>query len=165
MKLNAEEDFLVKESPEINFIAGSILLFVFIVSYLVMDDGWSNYFAALVLFLLPAAFFIARGKSSHVIMKINKTGFYYHGNLVTRWPYFMDAQVYEELVPGSIRDNFILMIRYYAENLSVYYTLKIPLSNTQDKAEEEIIAAIDFYYKASTSANTVTLEEYKRQSC
>lgn len=41
------------------------------------------------------------------------------------------------------------MIKYSKEGQSGYYGRKIPLTDTQDKAEEEIIAAIKFYHTHS----------------
>ncbi|HZF63536.1 MAG TPA: hypothetical protein VEZ55_03575, partial [Chitinophagaceae bacterium] len=83
------------------------------------------------------------------IIKINRSGFYYAGQLVTDWKLFYDAVVQDKMAVGSYRDNFILDIRYYSTDRSLLYTQSIPLTNTQDKAEEDIIEAIRFYYAAS----------------
>jgi hypothetical protein len=39
------------------------------------------------------------------------------------------------------------MIKYYKDGEPGYYGRKIRLTDTQDKSEEEIIAAVKFYYK------------------
>lgn len=154
-KFNAESDFLVKEAKDINYFFGILLLIIFVVAIALGDYGWSNYFVALMLFLFPAAFSIARARRNAVRIKINKSGFYHHGRLITTWDRFIDARLTEELVPGSIQDNFIILVRYYGNDPTEAYWSKIPLSNSQDKADEEIIAAIDFYYKASKSTMQV----------
>ncbi|MDQ3683185.1 MAG: hypothetical protein M3352_08955 [Bacteroidota bacterium] len=140
-KLNVEEDFLVKESVTFNYVAGIILLTVFIVSMAAGDYGWANYLSALAILLIPGAFFIARARRNTTSIKINKHGFYFAGKLITSWENFFDAVLSQEEKLGSIQDNFIILIRYYGSDKTVLYSLKIPLSNTQDKAEEEIINA------------------------
>lgn len=132
-------------------MAGGIMLTVFFVSMLFEDFGWGNYLYALCLFLIPGAIAIAKGRRNAVIMVINKTGFYYAGKQVTDWKLFYDAVVRHELVPGSYNDTFVLDIRFYSPDYTLLYTKSIPLTNNQDKAEEEIIEAINFYYKASQS--------------
>ena len=39
-----------------------------------------------------------------------------------------------------------MMIRYYKSGEDGYFGRKIPFTDTQDKSEEEIIAAIKFYH-------------------
>lgn len=153
-KLTAREDFLVKESKSINYIAGGILLAIFFISMMFGDYGWSNFLFALGIFLIPGVIMIARGRRNSTIIRINKTGFYYAGRLVTDWKMFYDAVVQEKSKVGSYRDNFILDLRYYSADYSLIYTKSIPLSNTQDKAEEDIIAAIQFYCNVGRKAPT-----------
>lgn len=155
--LNAKSDFLVRESVGFNYFIGILLLIIFIAAIALGDYGWGNYLSALMLFLLPAAFFIAKARGNAVRIKINKTGFYHNGVLITTWDRFIDARLTEELVPGSIQDNFIILIRYYGNDYIQAFWSKIPLSNTQDKADEEIIAAIDFYYKASRQTSDTSI--------
>lgn len=147
--LHAEGDFVVRESKAINLIAGGIMLTVFFVSMAFGDYGWSNYLFALCIFLIPGAIAIAKGRRNGIIITINKTGFYYAGKQVTDWNLFYDAVVQDKRAPGSYNDNFVLDIRFYSADHSLLYTKSIPLTNNQDKAEEEIIEAINFYYKAS----------------
>jgi hypothetical protein len=148
-KLNVEQDFLVRESVALNYIAGTILLIVFFASMAVGDYGWGNFLSALGLLVVPAGFYLAKGRRNKTSIKINKTGFYYAGKLVTGWEYFIDAEVTQKKVTGSIKDNVILLFRYYDTPKAFIYNLEIPLSDTQDKAAEEIIEAIDFYYNSS----------------
>ena len=61
----------------------------------------------------------------------------------------MDAHVSQEEIIGSIKDNFVLIIRYYQLESLELYMIKIRLSNTQDKADAEIIEAIQFYHTHS----------------
>jgi hypothetical protein len=92
-------------------------------------------------------------------MKINKSGIYYAGQLVTSWSLYYDAVVQDDSDVGSFKDNFVLNLRYYSANYSLLYTRSIPLTNTQDKSEEEIIEAIRFYYAASRHGITEQTQE------
>jgi hypothetical protein len=143
-----EEDFLVKESKTINYVAGGIMVAVFIASLIIGDYGWSNYLWGLGLFLVPGAVYLAKGNRNTTIIRINKTGFYYREKLVTDWNHFYGAAIRDKTAVGRYRDNFVLELRYYALDYTKVYTESFPLTNTQDKAEEEIIEAINFYYNA-----------------
>ena len=68
------------------------------------------------------------------------------------WDHFISEQFIDELpLPSStssgIRDRFFLMIKYYKDGKPGYFGRKICLTDSQDKSEEEIIAAVKFYYK------------------
>lgn len=160
-KLNAEIDFLVKECKTINFVTGGALIVVFVFSMTFEDYGWSNYLTAVCLFLIPGAIAIAKGRKNLTIIKINKTGFFYGEKLVTEWNLYYDAVVHNKMQVGSYRDNFILDLRYYSVDYSLLYTISIPLTNNQDKGDEEIIEAINFFYglsrlKAPEQLSTLT---------
>ena len=86
--LSLETDFLVKESKTINYVAGGIMVAVFLASLFIGDFGWYNYLFGLGLFLVPGAIYLARGKQNNTIIRINKTGFYYNGRLVADWHHF-----------------------------------------------------------------------------
>jgi len=117
------------------------------------DYGWGNYLDGLLFLLIPGAFFIARAKRNPIIIKINKSGFYYIGKKITDWEHFYSAALsQDDKQVGSIEDRFILVLKYYSLDNRGMYKMTIPLTNTQDKAEEEIISAIDFYYKINQTA-------------
>src|SRR5689334_3397640 len=141
-KLNFNDDFVVKESQTINIIAGSALLAVFLISMAINGGGLLN---ALSLLILPAGFFFAKATRNSPIIIINKEGVFYNNKLVTNWTDYFDTNVSQKEVVGSFQDNFILSIRYFNSTRSIVYTETIPLTNTQNKSEEEILEAIDFY--------------------
>jgi hypothetical protein len=143
--LDIEQDFLVKDSKTTNYIIGVALLAVFVVSMSYGDYGWSNYLTAICLFLIPGAVALAKGQRNTIIIRINKTGFFYAGKLITGWKLFYDATLQDKPATASNNDNFMLDFRYYSSDHSLIYTLNIPLTNTQDKSEEEIIEAINFF--------------------
>jgi hypothetical protein len=147
-KLDIEGQFLVKESKTINFIAGGVMVALFFGTMMFADYGWSNFLFSLFLFLVPGVVAIAKGRRNGTIIRINKNGFYHAGKLVTDWKLFYDAQFYDRMKVGRFSDNFVLDLRYYSSDYSLIYTRSIPLDNSQDKAEEEIIEAIQFYCNA-----------------
>jgi hypothetical protein len=154
--LDADSDFLVKEAKTSNYIFGFLLIIIFMVTAMTSKPSIVTYLSVTTLFLLPGAMFIYKAERNKTIMKINMSGFYYHERLETDWEHFHSAHVsHNEEIVGSISDNFMLMLQYYSPENGRLYRTRIPLTNSQDKAEEEIIAAIDFYYNASRTNDTV----------
>jgi hypothetical protein len=149
-QFNAESDFLVRESKNMKVITGISLSLFSLAAFSV------NAFAGLIVLLSAIAVF-AKTRVDRTIMKINKQGFYYYGELITDWDHFISEEFIDEL-PFSSRgsprttDQFFLMIKYYKDGYSGYYGRKIQLTDDQDKAEEEIIAAVKFYYNNSRKA-------------
>ena len=146
--LEEDGEFVVKESRSINFIAGGVLILIFTISVLVADLDLVNFMFVLCIFLIPGAIAIARGRRNITLMVINKSGFYYAGRLVTDWKLFYDAVVFEKPRGRRIKDSFVLDLRYYSNDYSLIYTKRIPLTNFQDKGDEEILEAIQFYCNA-----------------
>jgi hypothetical protein len=86
-----------------------------------------------------------------IIMTINKKGFYYLDELVTNWHNFIDAFVTQDeenrRIPYDVTDRFMLVIRYGKIGHTGFFIRKILMTATMDKSEEEIVAAIKFYYE------------------
>ena len=153
-QLKADSDFIVKESRATNYVVGIVMVLVLFISLFIGDFGWGNYLDGLWLLLIPGAFFLARAKRNPTIIKINKSGFYYAGKKITDWEHFHSAVLSQDEKVGSIQDLFILVLEYYSLDNQTMYKTTIPLTNTQDKAEEEIVSAIDFYYKTNQATHT-----------
>ena len=145
----ADSDFKVKESKGCNMTMGVFLMLVTIVIVYIDLSGQLGgpILKIFYLLIIPAVLFIWRGTVNATVITINKIGFFYGGELLTTWDNFIDAVVTQEDKILMIQDNFLLFIKYYKEGSQGYFGRKIPLTNTQDKAEEEIIAAIKFYYR------------------
>lgn len=98
------------------------------------------------------------------IMTINKTGFYYLGKLVTEWKNFIDASVTQDeenrRIPYDITDRFTLLVRYYKEDEPGYFGRKFLMTAAMDKSEEEVIAAIKFYYEKASEPVEVSIQPY-----
>jgi hypothetical protein len=87
-------------------------------------------------------------------MTINRNGFFYYGTLITSWGNFISARFHDDIpLPSNnsvaVSDKFYLVLRYYKDGRQEIYERRIRFTNTQNKSEEEILAAIRFYYKNS----------------
>lgn len=153
IELNKDVDFLVKESAVLNVFIGAFFLLLFIITIVnfTNDPYHSDYrrtkvFLTIVVFTLPTAIiFITKGFMHKTIITINKNGIYYFGKLKTNWQNLLEAFITQDEIPGSIKDNFVLILKFYKDGEDDCYETKIPLRNTFDKSEEEIIAAIRFF--------------------
>lgn len=144
-RFDAGTDFIVKESKKMHLVIG-ILLLVF--------SG--IFFQGSVLFGAAAAvagvFSLLKSRKDQTIMKVNSTGFFYYGDLITNWRNFVSVDFVDEppAISSSstgLSDKFFLALKYYKDGRPECFARKFSLTNTQDKSEEEIIAAIRFYYK------------------
>lgn len=82
-------------------------------------------------------------------MEVNLYGFYYLGKEVTNWQNFISAKFTEEEKAFRVSDNFVLLLEYFKQDEPRSFITKIKLGNTQNKSEEEIIEAIEFYHQLS----------------
>jgi hypothetical protein len=146
-KFNADASFVVKESRNMRIFIAMLAL------GLAAIMAWSAMWLAVV----PAVFGVysmLASRKQPTVMMIDKRGFFYYGSLVTNWKNFVSAQFMDQTPQLSSRslglsDQFSIALRYRKEGDPVCYERKIALTNMQDKSEEEILAAIRFYYKQS----------------
>lgn len=147
-KLTPHSNFIVRENIFIHLLLGLAFLGMFVISLTNTADsevGVGYTFEVTHLALLPAIYcFINVFKKRHAIFTINRKGFFYHGAFITDWFHFIDAQVTQDDKMISIQDNFVLYMRY-RDGEGRMFRSKFKLTNTQDKAEEEIIAAIKYF--------------------
>ena len=97
---------------------------------------------------------IIASRKNRIVITVNKEGIFYYETLVTNWNNFVSAKFIDQapqLSKSSLgfSDQFFIALRYRKTADAALYERKIPLTNTQDKSEEEIMAAIRFYYKKS----------------
>ena len=163
---NPDREFYVKDSKGCNMIVGILFLaaFVLIICIDRFNTAHLSVYQLLYLSILPAVYMIRRSIINKTIMTINKTGFYYLGELVTDWKNFIDASVSQDeenrRVPYDITDRFMLLIRYGKEGEPGYFGRKFLMTAVMDKSEEEIIAAIKFYYEEASKPVEVSIEPY-----
>ncbi|MDQ3278858.1 MAG: hypothetical protein M3Q06_11065 [Bacteroidota bacterium] len=144
-QFHEDASFVVKESKKMRLFIGLLTLGIAILM------SRSSIWLAIPIAAFSVASLLASRKN-RVIMIINKEGFFYYGKLLTDWTNFVSARFIDQVPQLSksslgISDQFYIAIRYHKDHDSNCYESKIALTNTQDKAEEEILAAIRFYYK------------------
>ena len=105
---------------------------------------------SLAITIIPAVIFFKKAFINDSVIKIDKTGFYYKNKFITDWKHFKGATLKQKEVPGSIKDNFIVLLEYYKQDLSGYFIKEISLTNTQNKSEEEIMDAIKYFSEKFT---------------
>ena len=155
-QLSIDKDFVVAESVVLDLCVG---LFFFILFFLAVKvsphddpDQQKPFVKSLYITLIPALFFTFKGLINKKTITINKTGIYNYNTLITDWKNFIRAYIDQQTITGSISDNFVLFIEHYKDNQAGYFECKIPLTNTQNKSEEDVIAAINFFLEQSRKA-------------
>lgn len=147
--LTIDTEFTVGEEKVLNFILSFLFFGLFV--YGVVDvciRGFSKVTYVSYLFIvaiIPAALAFAKARSKRVYIRINKKGIYQNEQLLTTWPTFLKAYISQKQTVISIRDNFQLVVEYYKDDSNNGFRRKIALTNTQNKSEEDIMAAIKFF--------------------
>jgi hypothetical protein len=140
--------FTVKESVALDYgLAG---LFTLICLLTIGTSG----FPVGVFSLFAAAYFLYKGVVNREALSVDCNGIYQNKKLVTNWQNFAEAFVTQLFTEGEISDNFVLIIRYYKEGITGNFRMTIPLTNTQNKSEEEILEAIRRFYQLWLAAVT-----------
>ncbi len=155
--MNKEGNFVVRESVGLNFIYAAFFLAVFI-SLIVnfsnsytSEDKWLSIFVGLIV-LVAAIFFTMKGLKRKECIRINSEGFFYYNSYITGWENLESVELSQEEKVVTLQDNFVLIFKYSKERNGDLYTRKIALTNTQNKSEEEILAAIKFYIDAAKNS-------------
>jgi hypothetical protein len=145
-QFNPDEDFIVKESTGMNIL---ISFFFFLFAFF----SASLYWWLCGFFLIPGVLLFIRGLKNQTVMIVSKSGFYYYDSLITDWTNFIDVEFIDEVpLPGpnssGVSDKFSMLMKFYRDDQpDLYFTQQFRFTNTQNKSEEEIIAAIRFYHR------------------
>ena len=148
------DNFLfVRESVFFDFLISFLSFVMFIGAFVTINfsTGYSFgvYKAVFSLTLFPAIIFLIKGIRNKIIILINANGIFYRGKLIASWENLVSAYITEDETPGSFAVNFKLAIVYNVPETWERYLIKLPMSTTQNKSEEEIISAINIYVKDS----------------
>lgn len=149
--LTEETEFLVGEEKVLNYILS--LLFFSLFVYSVIDVLGTNFqklnYVNFIFFIAlgPAILFLVKAKSKRIYLRINKTGIFQDEKLITPWALLLNTRITQKEKVLSIQDNFMLVIEYLNPEDQVGCRRKIPLTNTQNKSEEQIMEAIQFFWK------------------
>ena len=149
--LTKDSEFIVGEEKVLNYIIAFLFLALFM--YGLIDAAARKFinidYQSLIftLALAPAFIFFRKGRSKRIFLRINKTGIYQEEKLLTNWSQFIKAFLTQEEKLVSIKDNFVLVVEYRKEGQKEGFRRKIPLSNTQNKSEEDVLEAVRFFWK------------------
>jgi hypothetical protein len=152
-KLNPDFDFTVGEEKVLHYVIA--LLFFSLFLYGILDAVNRNFKKVdyqsyiFLLAIIPVIFSLRRARSNRVFIRINKRGIYHHEKLVTDWDNFQHASLAQKPKTRivELQDNFILVVEHRKNGKILRHT--IPLTNTQNRSEEDVIAAVQYFYKLS----------------
>lgn len=151
--LTKDSEFVVGEEKVINYIMAVFFIALFLYGIIdaakhhFKDIDYQSYVFALA--IAPAIYCFRRANSKRTYIRINKTGIYQDEKLVTNWTNFINVSVAQkEKKPiYDIRDNFMLVVEFRKEGSKDGFRRKIPLTNTQNKSEEDVLAAVEFFWQ------------------
>jgi hypothetical protein len=154
--LDYNNEFIVRQWKTLNLIVAVVM---FIIAILIIANWTFDSFASSAIMLLivipgfgiPALIYRRQALNNSPIIRINTTGIYHYERLITGWSNFHNAYVTNKMALGGYRDNFQLVIEFYKQD--DLYEKKIPLTNTQNKSEEEVYEAVIYY--STLSSNSV----------
>jgi hypothetical protein len=155
---NVEQDkdgsFIVGESALLNYIFIAIYTTIFFGILLTRDFERENSFGSFLLYLaailIPLVASIVKLKKNRSIIVVNRKGIYYHNNFITDWNNFVYAYIMEETPMldnngGGLSDKFSIQVIYYDHAKGENYIYKMKSSDSQNKSEEQIILAIQYF--------------------
>lgn len=148
IKFDSNGNFTVGESKLLNYIFGSLFLIMFLVVFSNSDFG-EYWMLDLFLLFIPLHFFSAGLRKGKKIT-VNATGIYHSTNLITGWANFRMAYIRQlpNNFSGSSRgltDHYRIVVEYFDFSKGLDYLYSIPLSESQDKSEYDIIDAIMYF--------------------
>ncbi|MEO7923104.1 MAG: hypothetical protein ABIR30_05450 [Chitinophagaceae bacterium] len=155
--LNKEGEFVVGEEKVLVYILAFLFfgLFVYGLGDMILsgfkDIGYLDF--VFIAALIPAFIFFRKGRSNRIYLRVNKTGIYQDGQLITGWADFLNAYITQKETAITIQDNFMLVIEFTKPGAAKGFRRKISLTNTQNKSEEEVLAAIKFFWNESRRSN------------
>jgi hypothetical protein len=152
-QLSRDSEFVVGENKGLNYVLAAVCVALFLygavdaIGRQFKNIDYQSYFLALA--LIPAWHFFKRGQSKTVYIRVNKTGLYEGKKFVTGWSNLIKVYITqkEKTRIYNIQDNFILVVEYWNDTLQQGTRRKIPLTNSQNKSEEEVLEAIQFFWK------------------
>lgn len=149
--LNKNGEFLVGEDRVLDFIMASLFFALFLyglidtIRHEFKDISYSN--LVFIIALGIAILFFGKGISKRIYIRINQKGIFQDEQLVTGWAGLLNVYISQKEKVLSIKDNFILVVEYVKDDNKKGFRRNIPLTNTQNKSEEEVLEAVKFFWK------------------
>ncbi len=150
-QLTQDSQFIVGENKGLDYVLAFLCLALF--SYGLIDairHNFTNLSASTFVFLIAlvaAILFFRKGNSKRVYIRINNKGIYQDERLVTGWANFHNAYISQKEKMITIQDNFQLVVEYLKDGTKQGVRKKNPLTNTQNKSEEEVLEAVMFFWR------------------
>ena len=154
IELDEEGNFVVGESALLNYllIALSIAMFlgILITRDFERNQNTGSFYLIYLFILLPGIFAIVKLKRNKASIIVNEKGIYYHNNFVTDWSNFISAYIAEEPsgvtnYSAGLSDKFSIKIIFLDQNKGGNYMYDMKTSGSQNKSEEQIISAIQYF--------------------
>ena len=151
--LTKDSEFVVGEEKIINYVMSVFFIALFIygfvdaISHQFKNIDYQSYIFTLA--IVPAIYCFRRANSKRAYIRINITGIYQDEKLVSGWSNFIKAFITQkEKKPiYNILDNFMLVVEFRKDGAKDGFRRKIPLTNTQNKSEEDVLDAVNFFWK------------------
>ncbi|MGQ0737730.1 MAG: hypothetical protein ACT4OJ_01600 [Bacteroidota bacterium] len=150
--LTKDSQFTVGEEKVLNYVMAVFFLALFLYGLIdainrnFRNIDYQSYVFALA--IAPAIYCIYRAQNKRVYIRVNKKGIYQDEKLVTGWNDLLNAHLAQKEKSSffNIRDNFILVLEYRKAGTKEGIRRKIPLTNTQNKSEEDVLNAVKFFW-------------------
>ena len=148
--VNNFDFFEVRQSRKLLFLISAIL-FAILIGFMNTVPVGQRSFLPIFLFLtaMCVAAFIG-GLQNSTIIRVDCSGIYYRKNLVCDWNRFESAflghEFYQTGRSLAVHERYYIIVYYFNQD-NQRYQLKINMSETQDKSEEEIMSAIEGFSK------------------
>jgi hypothetical protein len=157
--LTKETEFVVGQEKVLNYVLGCIFLALFL--YGLVDPirhhfKYIDYQSIVFVLALAAAIYCFKGaQSKRVFIRINKKGIYQDEKLVTDWSGLIKVYISQKEKTGLVNllDNFILVVEFRKDHAKAGVRRKIPLTNFQNKSEEEVLEAAQFFWSLYKQEN------------
>ncbi len=116
------------------------------------DIDYQSYVFALA--IIPAVLILVKVRKGTIYIRINSKGIYENERLVTQWSGLLNVTLTQEEKKGiyDLGDKFILLLQYSKPGETKPLIRKIRLTNTQNKSEEEVLAAVKWFWGKSRVA-------------
>jgi hypothetical protein len=147
--VNKPRDLVVRNSVVVLTITAIVFLAMLACVFEYNSDlGTWGY--VIVAALIPVIAYFIKKKIQTAVITINRNGIYSYGKLVTDWKHFKTAKIDQlPLGLGDPRDKVVLIIFFYNAGADKLFEQQLRLYNTLNKSEEQIMAAIELFFKLS----------------
>ena len=150
--LTSDGQFIVGEYKLMHYFMALFFLALFgvglydAISRNFRNIDYQSYVFALA--IIPAVLILVKVRKGTIYIRINSKGIYENERLVTQWSGLLNVTLTQEEKKGiyDLGDKFILLLQYSKPGEAKPVLRKIRLTNTQNKSEEEVLAAVRWFW-------------------